>query len=113
MYVYIYMLSVAEKNVQSLLHTHLRTPDRMTKQVIFLAKGFFPAPLIGYSQLTIIPNGRSPIRNMGSRWTGVIINTSPPQFKLSRIASDIAEEMWADDPTGTEFYTWSKLDMVR
>ena len=60
---------------------------------------------IGYSQLTIISNSRSPIRNPGSRWIGVIITTSPPQFDSSRSATDIDEEMWAGYPTETELST--------
>ena len=37
---------------------------------------FCPALLIGYSQLTSISRGRSPIRNLGSRWMGVPISAS-------------------------------------
>ena len=94
--------------MRSLLHTHLRNPARIATQVLCIGKGqlgFCPALLIGYSQLTIISSGRSPIRNLGSRWIGVIITTSPPQFDSSRIATDIDEEMWAGYLTETELST--------
>ena len=77
-------------------------PARVATQVLCLVRGqpgYCHAQFIGYSQLTIISNDRSP----GSRWIGVIVTTY--HIYSSLIASDIDEEMWAEYPEETELST--------
>ena len=61
------------------------------------------ALLIGYSQLTIIYNSHSPICNPESRWIGVIVTTY--HIYSSLIASDIDDEICAEDPMETQLST--------
>ena len=83
--------SVRLTTSKTLLPMSSRNTDRVANRYYALPRitGFCPIPLIGYSQLTSISGGRSPIRNLGCRWMGVFITTSSYQF------SDIDEEMWA------------------